>query len=348
MSPLTPAPRGAAQLLLVLALVGLASLASAIMGRSVLTDMLSQHAWGQALQARLAAQAALATAEAELLTRYASEADPLASLPSRPCPSDQPAPRWQCATLPLGPSTLGQAPQNWTLQAWLNRDLLQAPHVLQLRASAHATGSIATTTTPAAQTTQRASVWVPSVAPAPTAAPSAAVVLGESTKPPPSTPTPCARRAWRQVLGDISAEQVQAWSQAQASNGLSAQSQPQRSIWWIDSPADWNTPLGDASHPVLLVFSAKACALRCPRIAANARIHGTVYLDAGCDDTKVLGWQSGPLVGQLVVEASLAELGTSTLVTAQASVRQAYALLWPPGIDARRLQRVPGSRWEGP
>jgi hypothetical protein len=336
------APRGAAQLLLVLALVGLASLASAIMGRSVLSDMLSQRAWGQARQARLAAQAALATAEAELLTRYASETDPLASLPGRPCPGEQSAPRWQCVTLPLGSASLGQAPQTWALQAWLSRDLLQAPHVLQLRASAQGPGSATS------QATQRTSVWAPSLAPAPTPAPNAAVVLGESARALASPPVPCARSAWRQVLGEITSAQLQAWSQAQASNGLSAQSQPPRSVWWVDSPADWNTPLGDASHPVLLVFSAQACAIRCPRIAASARIHGTVYLDAGCDDTKVRGWQSGPIVGQLVVEAGLAELGASAQVTAQPSVRQAYALLWPTGIDARRLQRVPGSRWEGP
>ena len=332
--------RGAAQLLLMLALVGLAALASALAGRSVLTEMLSQRAWGQAQQARLAAQAALATAEADLLLRYASEADPWASLPSRSCPSDQPAPRWQCASLPLSQPTLGQAPQAWALQAWLSRDLLQAPHVLQLRASALAQGSTT------AHTTQRSSLWVPSLAPAPTAAPSAAVVLGDSAKP--AAATPCARSAWRQVLGDTTPAQLQAWSEAQARNGLTAQSTPPRSIWWIDSPTDWSTPLGDASQPVLLVFSAQACAVRCPRIASSVRIQGTVYLDAGCSDDKVRGWQSGPIVGQLVVETGLAELALSPQVTAQPSVRQAYALLWPAGIDARRVQGVLGSRWEGP
>lgn len=335
--------RGAAQLLVVLALLGLAALASAMVSRSVLTEMLSNRAWGLAQQARLAAQAALATAEADLLARYANELDPLASfasLPSRSCPSDQPAPRWQCATLPLSQPTLGQAPQSWALQAWLSRDLLQAPHVLQLRASAQAQGSTA------AQTSQRSSLWVPSMAPAPSTAPGTAVLLGESLKPP--STTGCARSAWRQVLGDITPAQLQAWSEAQARNGLTAYSNPPRSIWWVDSPADWNTPLGDASHPVLLVFSALACAQRCPRIAASARIHGTVYLDAGCSDDRVRSWQSGPIAGQLVVETGLAELGASPQVKAQPSVRQAYVLRWPTGIDARRVQRVAGSRWEGP
>jgi len=333
-------PRGAAQLLVVLALVGLAAMASALVSRGVLTEMLSSRAWGQAQQARLAAQAALATAEADLLSRYASEGEPLASLPSRSCPSDQPAPRWQCVTLPLSPPTLGQAPYTWSLQAWLSRDLLQAPHVLHLRASAQAQGSTA------AQTTQRSSLWVPSVAPAPSAAPGTAVVLGESLKPP--TNAICARSAWRQTFGDITPAQLQAWSEAQARNGLTAYSDPPRSLWWVDHPADWNTPLGDADHPVLLVFSAQACTQRCPRIASSARIHGTVYLDAGCSDDKVRGWQSGPITGQLVVETGLAELGASPQVAAHPSVRQAYALRWPTDLDTRRVQRVPGSRWEGP
>lgn len=331
------APRGAAQLLLVLTLVGLAALASAMVGRSALTETLSSRAWGQARQARLAAQAALATAEAELLSRYASEADPLPPLPRRNCPSDQPAPRWQCLTLPLSQPTLGQAPPTWELQAWLSRDLVQAPHVLQLRASAQMAGSAS------AQTTQRESVWVPSLAPVPSAAPNTAVVLGDG-----SPPSACSRSAWRQVLGDTTPAQMQAWSEAQAANGLSAQSQPPRSIWWVDSPLDWNTSLGDASHPVLLVFSARACAVRCPRISGSARIHGTVVLDAGCDDNKVRGWQSGPISGQLVVEAGLAELANSPQVSAQMGVRQAYALTWPAGMDARRVQGVVGSRWEGP
>lgn len=334
-----PPPRGAAQLLLVLALVGLAALASAIASRGVLADLLTSQAWGRAQRARLAAQAALATAEAELLTRYASEPDPLASLPRRACPSELPAPRWQCSTLPLSNATLGDTPQNWGLQAWLGRDLLQSPHVLQLQASAQSSTG--------ARTTLRASVLVPSLAPAPGVAPAAAVVLGESSPAGPA-PRPCAHTAWHQVLGDITPVQLQAWSEAQARNGLHALSQPPRSLWWIDSPADWNTSLGDASHPVLLVFSAQACALRCPRIASNARIHGTVYLDAGCNDDKVRGWQSGPIDGQLVVETGLAELGASPQVTARPAVRQAYALFWPPGLDATQVQPLRGSRWEGP
>ncbi|MBM3386768.1 MAG: hypothetical protein FJY36_03760 [Betaproteobacteria bacterium] len=337
--PIRPA-RGAAQLLLVLSLLGLSALASAIAMRSTLSEMASAGAWAQAQQARLAAQAALASAEAELLTAYAREADPLASLANRTCPAAHAGPRWQCLTLPLSHPTLGTPEQHWHLQAWLLRDLLHSPHVLQVHASAH--------TPEGAATTQRVSLFAPQLAPAPNPAPGNAVVLGDSHPPQPPAPPPCARRAWRQVLGDITPAHLQAWSEAQARNGLSAHSQPARSIWWIDSPADWNTSLGDAGQAVLLVFSARACASRCPRIAKHVRIQGTVYLDAGCDDAKVQGWQSGPIVGQLVVETGLADLAASPQVRAQAGVRQAYALFWPPGTDTRRLQAVPGSRWEGP
>ncbi len=336
--------QGAAQLLLVLTLVGLAALASAIGSRAVLTEMLSLRGAGLTRQARLAAQAALASAEAALLARYQAEADPLAALPSRACPSELPAPRWQCAQLPLPEPTLEQGPQRWALQAWLARDLLQSPHVLQLRASAQLAGS--REDVPSGQALLRTSVFVPSLAPAPSTAPTLAVVLGE-TRPASGSP-PCARSAWRQVLGEISPAQLRAWSEAQARAGLHAGSQPPRSIWWVDSPADWSTPVGHADQPALLVFSAQACAQRCPPIAAGTRIQGTVVLDADCVDSRVRGWRSGPIEGQLVVEADAPELAASLQVSARPGVREAYALVWPQGMDATRLQAMPGSRWEGP
>lgn len=323
--------RGSATLLLALTLVVLAALATASASRGVLTELLTSRSQAQAWQARWAAQAALATAKAEWLARYAQEVDPLAMLPSRACPSDRPAPRWQCLSLPLAQSRLGQAPSSWALQAWLARDLIAAPHVLELHASAEQGG---------AQTQQRETVLVPSVAPAAATAPGAAIVLGRSA-------APCTPSAWAQVFGGISEAQLRAWSEAQARAGLHAQSQPPRSIWWIDSPADWNTTIGTPSMPALLVFSAQACAQRCPHIGTSTRIQGTVYLGAGCDDEKVRGWQSGPIEGQLVVEAGLTELGALPFVRGNPDVRQAYALRWPSGLDATRPQRMPGSRWEG-
>jgi len=160
--------------------------------------------------------------------------------------------------------------------------------------------------------------------------------------------TPCNRAAWRSAFGNTTPEQLRAWSQAQQQQGLHHLSQPPRSIYWIDSPADWVQSLGSADAPVLLVFSGLACATRCPRLAAGTAIQGTVYLDAGCDDEKMRGWQAGRVQGQLVVEAGLPQVTGHAQVWATLQSRNAYILDWPEGIDPDRVQRVPGSRWAGP
>ncbi len=158
--------------------------------------------------------------------------------------------------------------------------------------------------------------------------------------------SPCNRAAWRSVFGDITASQLQAWSAAQERNGLHALSTPPRTIYWIDSPADWGQSVGTPDTPALLVFSSLACALRCPRIALGVRIHGSVVLDSGCDDEKMRGWQGGSIEGQLVIESGLPEWRATTL-WARPYGRNAYILDWPEGIDAGRVQRVNGSWSEG-
>ena len=158
--------------------------------------------------------------------------------------------------------------------------------------------------------------------------------------------SPCNRAAWRSVFGDITASQLQAWSAAQERNGLHALSTPPRTIYWIDSPADWGQSVGTPDTPALLVFSSLACALRCPRIAPGVRIHGSVVLDSGCDDEKMRGWQGGSIEGQLVIESGLPEWRATTL-WARPYGRNAYILDWPEGIDAGRVQRVNGSWSEG-
>lgn len=157
-----------------------------------------------------------------------------------------------------------------------------------------------------------------------------------------SSRTPCNKAAWRSVLGDISAQQLQAWSAAQEANGLSAWSTPQRTVYWIDSPADWTWSVGSAEVPAVLIFSSQACAVRCPRISANAHIHGSVILDAGCDDEKMRGWKGGWIEGQLVVEGGIPEW-QSGIVWARHYGRDAYILNWPDGIDTSRVQRINGS-----
>ncbi len=154
--------------------------------------------------------------------------------------------------------------------------------------------------------------------------------------------SPCNRAAWRSVFGDITEQQLQAWSTAQERNGLHAQSTPPRTVYWVDSPGDWGQSVGTASEPALLVFSSQACALRCPRIAAGTHIHGSVVLDAGCNDEKMRGWQGGWIEGQLVVESGLPEWRSSTL-WARPYGRDAYVLNWPDGIDPTQVQRINGS-----
>jgi len=161
-----------------------------------------------------------------------------------------------------------------------------------------------------------------------------------------ATRSPCQRKAWASVLGNIEDAQLKAWSQAQERNGLTAQTSPPRSIYWIDSPADWHTSVGTPEIPTLLVFSSLACAQRCPRIGAGVRIMGSVLLDSGCNDEKMRGWEGGRIEGQLVVESGMPEWRSGTVV-ATPQGRDAYILNWPEGIDARRIQRVNGSWSEG-
>jgi hypothetical protein len=154
--------------------------------------------------------------------------------------------------------------------------------------------------------------------------------------------SPCTRAAWQSVLGSITDAQLQAWSTAQEHNGLTAQTTPPRSIYWIDSPNDWQQSVGTATTPALLVFSAKACALRCPRIGANTLIYGSVLIDSGCNDDKMRGWQGGTIEGQLVVQSGIPEWRSGT-VLARPAGRNAYILNWPEGMDTSRVQRVNGS-----
>ena len=143
--------------------------------------------------------------------------------------------------------------------------------------------------------------------------------------------TPCSRAVWRSLFGDTREAQLQAWSDAQAHNGLHAGSVPSRSVYWIDSPADWGQSLGSPEAPVLLVFSAQACATRCPRLLAGVQIHGTIYLDTDCDDRKLQGWQGARIDGLLAVEGGLTSAGGWTRVRSQPYARAAWQLHWPDG-----------------
>ena len=402
------AQSGAITLMVAITLVLLASLAGFYSTRSVLVDRLASNNQQHTTQARLAAEAALAWARAQLGRQYSADAQTTGfwqNAAQAPCPADQPGPRWQCShmTVPAHPDMPGTA-----LHILALRDLLDSPHVTQLRATARLADQ-------AGQGQVRASVFVPTVAPAPQGASTAALLVngcaapaaGASVTVCPISPTgtacigsaagdavqslwladsngnglisdaerqnclafspehlpgggglsgpsaavsrsPCSASAWHKVLGDITPDQVRAWSQAQERNGLHAQSQPRRNIYWIDSAAPWTQSLGDADNPVLLVFSAQACSLRCPSIANGVRTVGTVVLQTQCQDDKARNWRAGHIQGQLVVESGLPDLQSGSHIQGQAFTKAAYRLAWPDGMDARRVQQVPGSWREGP
>lgn len=398
---------GAITLLVAITLVLLASLASFYSTRSVLVDRLASHNQKHATQARLAAEAALAWARADLKGQYSDDSGPDSfwqSAALAPCPADHAEPRWQCSrmTAPDHPQMPGAS-----LQVLALRDLLRSPHVTQLQAVAQLPGQ-------AGQGQVRASLFVPTVAPAPAEASTAALLVNGCAAPAagaavtvcpattkesactgmaagdavqsfwladqngdglistaerqnclaflpghlpgggelsgPATAlsrAPCQANGWNKVLGKITPEQIQAWSQAQERNGLHAQSQPRRNIYWVDSDAPWTQSLGDADAPVLLVFSAQACRLRCPSIASGVRIVGTVVLQTQCQDDKARNWRAGHVQGQVVVESGLPELQSGSHIQGRVFPQAAYQLAWPEGMDAQRVQRVPGSWREG-
>ncbi len=395
----TRTEQGAITLLVAIGLVVLASLTSFYSARSTLMDQLASQNHARASQARLAAEAALAGAQASLNgPSIQNGMDRLSH-----CPRGVNGLQWQCSALDIAQHPAMPQAQ---LGAIAVRDLILSPHVVTL----HASASIKEQNS---QALVRESLFLPVLAPAPSLTAPAALVLngcvseaagarlrvcplvgqgesctgaakgpsvqthwvadsngngsissteknaclalstislpgGGSTTGPTKAPqrSPCNRAAWRSVLGDITDEQLMAWSTAQERNGLSAQSRPARTVYWIDSPADWQQDVGSAERPALLVFSAKACAQRCPRMAPGVRVFGSVLLDAGCIDEKMRGWQAGTIEGQLVVESGLPEWRSGT-VLAKPEGRDAYILNWPAGIDAARVQRVNGSWSEG-
>lgn len=158
------------------------------------------------------------------------------------------------------------------------------------------------------------------------------------------TPAPdCSEPAWSSVLGPQTEDALRLASDSQARAGLHDGSTPTRTVYWVDSPLDWQQSLGSPSAPVLLVFSAQACAQRCPRLGAGVEIHGTVVLEAGCERQRLQGWSAGRVYGQVVAGASIEGLAAGSTIVATAYARDALRLRWPMGMDARQLQWVAGS-----
>ena len=407
MKPRHQAQCGAITLLMTISLVMLASLAGFYSTRSVLTDRLASNNQHHATQARLAAEATLAWARAELARQYTENPDTALfgqSAAQLPCPAGHSGPQWQCSA--LTPPAHPGMPDTAT-QILVVRDLVNSPHVAELFATA-----VLVDANSRAQV--RASIFIPSLAPAPNEPSTAALVVNGCTTPAagssvtvcPLTQTgiacsgaasgdavhsvwlpdqngngvvslaerlsclaflpahlpggggltgpaealpraSCQELSWKKVLGDITPAQVKAWSTAQERNGLHAQSQPRRNVYWVESPTTWTQSLGTVEEPVLLVFSAAACALRCPDMSSDVQILGAVVLQTQCSDDKARAWQAGHIEGQLVVESGLPDLQSGSHIEARTFTRPAYRLDWPPGMNASQVQRIAGSWREG-
>jgi hypothetical protein len=101
--------------------------------------------------------------------------------------------------------------------------------------------------------------------------------------------------------------------------------------------------VGTTSAPVVVVFSASACASQCPRISPSTHIVGTVYLDTQCQDSRAALWHSGSVSGQVALPSGLPNLQAGSQFMWLANHRQAFDWPWPVNIDAKRVQRVRGS-----
>jgi len=373
--------RGAALLLAVLAMATLAAWLAWQSGGATSAVWRQASTYRQAEEARLAARNALASAEAQWLAPAAPDTDLwLQAQWQSPCPAGFEARQWQCVRPPLALA----AQDDWALSATFMRDVAAQPQLVTVWARA-AQGPVqglwesrywvpvlAAAPAPTGATLvlqgcvgegARAALagvdilglGVPdtdgdgqvSAAERQACLPAHAQLAPQAARPRTGA-SPCLPQAWQAVLGAITPERVRAWSQAQALHGLDARSSPPRRVWWIDSPAEWTQSLGSPSQPVLLVFSATACASRCPAIASGVQIHGTVLMQAGCQDSKVPTLSGVQLTGQWAIEAGLPALGTGTVLQAGASDAQVYRLDWPASLPRDRTHRVPGSLYEGP
>lgn len=401
-----PTQQGAITLMVVITLVLIAALTSFYSTQSVFIDRLASQAQLQATHARLAAEAALAWAQADLqrISQSTSAHSFWTTENTAACPPSHTGQHWQCVQMqpPLLPGA-----ESTSTSVVAIRDVVNSPHVTELMARSTLTDSPGR-----AQLGQ--SLYTPTVSPAPETPHTAAVLLngcthlaagttqaicpltasGQACKDSPTGPAmeslwladtdqngqisfaeqqsclawgtaqlpgggallgpsvalpgqPCHPGIWQKVWGDITVEQLQAWSQAQAHQGLNSQSLPPRSIYWVDSNAPWTQSVGTPQAPVLMIFSATACSPQCPSMASGVHIHGTVVLDTQCQDDKARGWRAGLIEGQLVINSGWPDVPGNSQVWARPYAHKAYQLLWPQGIDARQVQRISGSWNEG-
>ena len=398
--------QGTITLMVVITLVLIAALTSFYSTQSVFIDRLAGNAQVQTTQARLAAEAALAWAQAEIqrLSQTASAHSFWTTTVATSCPASHIGPHWQCVRMQPPPLP---GSESTSAEVVAIRDVVNSPHVTELLARStladgHGRAQVgqslySPTVSPPPQTIHAAALLLngcsqpaagaqPAVCPLSASGqacqdtatgpameslwladtdqngqvsaaehqsclawgaahlPGGGAVLGPSIALP---RLPCHLAVWQKVLGDITTEQVQAWSQAQERQGLNSQSQPPRTVYWVDSPLPWSHSVGTPQAPVLMVFSEAACTPRCPSMANGVHIHGTVVLDTQCQDDKARGWRAGLIEGQLVINSGWPDAPSDSRVWARPYAHMAYQLTWPSGIDARQVQRINGSWHEG-
>ena len=230
------------------------------------------------------------------------------------CPPKHASVQWQCLKLTgaLSPFDKGIATMSWpdSIDAsdsfvLFKRDVKFAPQKVkiwvQVSLNAEQAGA-------GSRATVQQSVYIPISSP---------WVAPNLQTTPQTDAKPCVPVPWAKIFGSTTPAQLKAISEAQTQSGLSSQSKPSRSVYWIDSPLTWTQSLGTQSEPVVLIFSSLACVVQCPEIAPQAAITGMVYFQStnACQDP----------VPQLSVQAEAARFE------------------WPTGIDASRVQRVSGS-----
>ena len=324
--------------------------------QAVNAESLRSHQQMHAAQALANTEALLETTLAHLEQAYAKdslEADAriwLFSAASH-CPVGKAPPQWQCTLWPLANLPLPEWTDEAASQVRMVRDVRNAPHRIQVMVDAKlndlhpGAGSRATV---------QQSVYVPLNSPeganaSPTSppAPIASLVLNEQVL---SVDAPqCNALAWQAVFGELTPLQLKALSALQLRNGLTADSQVSRTVYWVDSPQLWTQSIGTSASPVVLVFSSEACAILCPSLANSTQVVGTVFFQNQCQASKMLNWQSGIIAGQLGVESSLAPNLKLALLSGQRGLtgtthaHAAFNFDWPAGVQASRVQRVAGT-----
>ena len=324
--------------------------------QAVNAEKLRSHHQMHAAQALANSEALLETTLAHLEQAYGKdslEADARIWLSSAAihCPAGKAPPQWQCTLWPLTQLPLPEWTHQTASQVRMVRDVRNAPHRIQVMVDAKlnelhpGAGSRATV---------QQSVYVPLSAPhavnASTNSPDAllpSLVLNEQVL---SADAPqCKSLAWQTVFGELTPSQVKALSALQLRNGLTADSQVSRNVYWIDSPQLWTQSIGTPASPVVLVFSSEACAILCPSLASSTQVVGTVFFQNQCQASKMLNWQSGIIAGQLGVESSLAPnlklalLSGQRELTGTTNAHAAFNFHWPAGVQASRVQRVAGT-----